>query len=69
MNSRQHQSKQSTPRTARARGADSVMNRIADRIDLAIDVLRSEGFVSGDYSTGYLEEMASAFPSLRPVTA
>ncbi|MFN8151783.1 MAG: hypothetical protein U0R24_11765 [Solirubrobacterales bacterium] len=39
MNSRQHQSKQSTPRTARARGADSVMNRIADRIDLAIDVL------------------------------
>ena len=37
--------------------------------DLALDVLRSEGFASGDYSTGYLEEMASAFPSLRPATA
>ena len=37
--------------------------------DLAIDVLRSEGFASGDYSTGYLEEMASAFPSLEPSTA
>ena len=37
--------------------------------DLALDVLRSEGFASGDYSTGYLEEMASTFPSLRPATA
>ena len=37
--------------------------------DLALDVLRSEGFASGDYSTGYLEEMASSFPSLRPATA
>ena len=36
--------------------------------DLAIDVLRSEGFASGNYSTGYLEEMASSFPSLRPGT-
>ncbi len=36
MNSRQHQIKH---RTNRTRGADSVLNRIADRIDLAIDVL------------------------------
>lgn len=34
--------------------------------ELAIDVLRSPGFVSGEYSTGYLEEMASELPSLRP---
>ena len=38
--------------------------------DLALDVLRSTGFASGDYSTGYLEAMESTFPSLRPaVTA
>jgi acetyl-CoA carboxylase biotin carboxylase subunit len=34
--------------------------------DVALDVLRSAGFASGAYSTGYLEEMAHAFPSLRP---
>ncbi len=33
--------------------------------DVALDVLRSAGFTSGAYSTGYLEEMALAFPSLR----
>ncbi len=37
--------------------------------DLALDVLRSPGFVSGEYSTGYLEEMESTFPSLRPALA
>ena len=31
---------------------------------LAIDVLRSEGFASGHYSTGYLAEAASALPTL-----
>jgi acetyl-CoA carboxylase, biotin carboxylase subunit len=31
---------------------------------LAIDVLRSEGFASGRYSTGYLAEAASALPAL-----
>jgi acetyl-CoA carboxylase, biotin carboxylase subunit len=37
--------------------------------DLALDVLRSEGFASGNYSTGYLEAMESTFPSLRPALA
>jgi acetyl-CoA carboxylase biotin carboxylase subunit len=37
--------------------------------DLALDVLRSPGFISGEYSTGYLEEMESTFPSLRPTPA
>ncbi|MFN8222470.1 MAG: acetyl-CoA carboxylase biotin carboxylase subunit [Gaiellales bacterium] len=36
--------------------------------ELAMDVLRSEGFVSGDYSTGYLEEMGPSFSSLQPPT-
>jgi acetyl-CoA carboxylase biotin carboxylase subunit len=31
---------------------------------LAIDVLRSEGFANGRYSTGYLAEAASALPAL-----
>jgi acetyl-CoA carboxylase biotin carboxylase subunit len=31
---------------------------------LAIDVLRSEGFASGHYSTGYLAEAAAALPAL-----
>ena len=34
---------------------------------LALDVLRSDGFVSGAYSTGYLDEMEAHLPSLRPV--
>jgi biotin carboxylase len=34
--------------------------------DLALDVLRSAGFASGDYSTGYLDEMDHHLPSLRP---
>lgn len=37
--------------------------------ELAIDVLRSEGFASGNYSTGYLDEMAALFPSLAPAVA
>ena len=32
---------------------------------LALDVLRSEAFVSGSYTTGYLAEMESLLPSLR----
>jgi acetyl-CoA carboxylase, biotin carboxylase subunit len=32
--------------------------------ELAIDILRSEGFASGRYSTGYLEEAAAALPTL-----
>jgi acetyl-CoA carboxylase biotin carboxylase subunit len=35
--------------------------------EVALDVLRSRGFASGDYSTGYLEEMEPTFPSLRRV--
>jgi acetyl-CoA carboxylase biotin carboxylase subunit len=34
--------------------------------ELALDVLRSEGFRAGDYSTGYLDEMEALLPSLRP---
>ena len=34
--------------------------------ELALDVLRSPGFASGTYSTGYLEEMETELPSLRP---
>jgi acetyl-CoA carboxylase, biotin carboxylase subunit len=33
---------------------------------LALDVLRSRGFASGSYSTGYLDEMEAHLPSLRP---
>jgi acetyl-CoA carboxylase biotin carboxylase subunit len=38
---------------------------ISTTTQLALDVLRSEGFASGDYSTGYLEEMERQLPSLR----
>jgi acetyl-CoA carboxylase, biotin carboxylase subunit len=34
--------------------------------ELALDVLRSPGFASGAYSTGYLDEMEAHLPSLRP---
>ena len=34
--------------------------------ELALDVLRSPGFASGSYSTGYLDEMEAHLPSLRP---
>jgi len=37
--------------------------------ELALDVLRSPGFRKGDYSTGYLEEMAHLLPSLGSGTA
>ena len=33
--------------------------------DLALDVLRSDGFAAGDYSTGYLDEMERLLPSLQ----
>jgi acetyl-CoA carboxylase biotin carboxylase subunit len=32
---------------------------------LAIDILRSEGFASGHYSTGYLAEAAAGLPALK----
>jgi len=34
--------------------------------ELALDILRSESFRSGEYSTGYLAEMESRLPSLSP---
>ena len=34
--------------------------------ELALEVLRSDGFASGAYSTGYLDEMEAHLPSLRP---
>jgi acetyl-CoA carboxylase biotin carboxylase subunit len=33
--------------------------------ELALDVLRSDGFVAGEYSTGYLDEMERFLPSLQ----
>jgi acetyl-CoA carboxylase biotin carboxylase subunit len=35
--------------------------------ELALDVLRSAGFARGEYSTGYLQEMAGVLGSLTPV--
>jgi len=43
-----------------------VVEGIPTTRELALDVLRSEGFASGDYSTGYLDEMEAHLPSLRP---
>ena len=43
-----------------------VVDGIPTTRDLALDVLRSEGFASGTYSTGYLDEMEAQLPSLRP---
>jgi acetyl-CoA carboxylase biotin carboxylase subunit len=34
--------------------------------ELALDVLRSDGFASGSYSTGYLDDVEAQLPSLRP---
>ena len=36
--------------------------------ELAIDILRSEGFASGRYSTDYLETAAAALPALAPAS-
>ena len=33
---------------------------------LALDILRSDAFRSGEYSTGYLAEMRDSLPSLAP---
>ena len=52
-------------RAVRALGELEVVGIPTTR-DVALDVLRSEGFRSGSYSTGYLDEMADSFPSLRP---
>ncbi len=40
------------------------MEGIPTTRDLALDILRSEAFASGDYSTSYLEEMEAHLPSL-----
>ncbi len=37
--------------------------------ELALDILRSDEFVSGDYSTSFLEEMGSRLPALAGVEA
>ena len=37
--------------------------------ELALDILRSPEFASGDYSTGYLDEMEAHLPSLRPLVS
>ena len=41
-----------------------VVEGIPTTRELALDVLRSDGFASGAYSTGYLEEMEAQLPSL-----
>ena len=42
-----------------------VVEGIPTTRELALDVLRSDGFRSGSYSTGYLDEMEEHLPSLR----
>ncbi len=42
-----------------------VVEGIPTTRELALEVLRSDGFRSGAYSTGYLDEMADHLPSLR----
>jgi acetyl-CoA carboxylase biotin carboxylase subunit len=55
---------------ALARGIRALEELVVDGIpttrELALDVLRSDGFRSGSYSTGYLDEMEEHLPSLRP---
>ena len=57
-------------RTAIARMVRALEELVVEGIPttrgLALDVLRSDGFVSGAYSTGYLDEMEAHLPSLRP---
>ena len=43
-----------------------VVEGIPTTRELALDVLRSDGFRSGAYSTGYLDEMEDHLPSLGP---
>jgi acetyl-CoA carboxylase, biotin carboxylase subunit len=54
---------------ALARGVRALEELEVDGIpttrDLALDVLRSDGFVAGEYSTGYLDEMERLLPSLQ----
>ena len=45
---------------------ETVIEGIPTTRELALDVLRSPGFASGAYSTGYLEQMEAHLPSLRP---
>jgi len=52
-------------RGARALGELEVVGVPTTR-ELALDILRSESFRSGEYSTGYLAEMESRLPSLSP---
>jgi acetyl-CoA carboxylase biotin carboxylase subunit len=49
-------------RTLRALGELEVAGIPTTR-ELAIDVLQSDGFANGDYSTSYLAEMEDRFPS------
>jgi acetyl-CoA carboxylase biotin carboxylase subunit len=51
-------------RTLRALG-ELQLEGIPTTRALAIDVLRSEGFASGHYSTGYLAEAAAGLPALK----
>ena len=44
---------------------ETVIEGIPTTRELGLDVLRSPGFASGAYSTGYLEQMEAHLPSLR----
>ena len=54
---------------ALARGVRALEELVVEGIpttrEFALDVLRSDGFRSGSYSTGYLDEMEDHLPSLR----
>ena len=47
-----------------ARSSELEVEGIPTTRDLALDILRSEAFAGGDYSTSYLEEMEAQLPSL-----
>ena len=42
------------------------MEGIPTTREVALDVLRSDGFVRGEYSTSYLAEMEERLPSVAP---
>jgi acetyl-CoA carboxylase, biotin carboxylase subunit len=54
---------ESIARALRALG-ELQLEGVATTRELAMDVLRSEGFASGHYSTGYLSEAGAALPAL-----
>jgi acetyl-CoA carboxylase biotin carboxylase subunit len=56
---------QAIERTLRALG-ELVLEGVPTTRELAIDILRSEAFADGRYSTGYLDEHGAHLPALHP---